>query len=416
MTADSGARQRAREMEAALHPGSDVGPAARAHVPRIFAAACLGMLVFGVVLTTLGAVVPLVTARFELTKETAASLFPLLSFGILAGSIVFGPIVDRYGYKVILLAATALTIVGIEGIAFASSVDALRAGVLVIGFGGGIINGATNALVADISVAGRSAGLSLLGIFFGIGAVGVPFALGVLLGAYSYSLILAMVGVLVLAPLAFMAATRFPAPKQAQGFPIADGIRLLREPFILLTGLMLFLESGMEITVGGWTATFFADELDVAARWTLVLLALYWLGLMLGRLALGTVLRTISPARAMFGCIALGLAGSALLVGAHQVAGAALGVLLLGGGFAATFPVVLGFVADRYSALSGTAFSIVIAMALVGGMLLPYVAGLLGSAYGLRTAFMLVPAALVLLALLLSVAARRAAVAGATIR
>ena len=56
--------------------------------------------------------------------------------------------------------------------------------------------------------------------------------------------------------------------------------------------------------------------------------------------------------------------------------------------------------ADRYAQLSGTAFSVVIVMALTGGMVLPYVTGVLGASYGLRGSFVIVPVALVLLALL----------------
>ena len=381
-------------------------PRAPQPAPRAFGAACLGMLVFGIVLTTLGAVLPSVIERFGLAKESAGSLFLLLSFGILAGSLVFGPIVDRYGYKALLVAAMALVVAGIEAIAFAPSLGALRAGILLIGFGGGVINGGSSALVADVSVDGRSARLSLLGIFFGIGAVGVPFTLGVLSRVFSSAAILAVVGLVVLGPLTFVAITEFPRPKHPQGFPVADGARLVRDPFILLTGLMLFLASGMEITVGGWTATFFNEELGVAANRALVLLSLYWFGMMLARLALGTALRDAVPSRALAGCITLGLLGSALLLSAHGVFPAALGVFLLGTGFAATFPVVLSYVAERYAALSGTAFSVVLVMALTGGMVLPYVTGVLGGVRGLRTSFLIVPSALVLLALLLSIVVR----------
>jgi len=371
-------------------------------VKRPFAAACLGMLVFGIVLTTLGAVLPSVIERFGLAKESAAALFLLLTFGILAGSLVFGPVVDRHGYKAMLLAATTLIVAGIETIAVASSLSVLRAGILLIGFGGGVVNGGSNALVADLSANGRSAGLNFLGVFFGIGAVGVPFTLGVLSGVYTAPAMLAAVGLTVLGPLAFIATTSFPEPKQAQGFPLADGARLLRDPFILLTGFMLFLESGIEITVGGWTTIFFSEELRVDADRALVMLALYWLGLMVARLALGTVLRAVVPAHALAVSIAVSLLGSALLLSARDVPVAALGVFLLGAGFAATFPVVLAFVGDRYATLSGTAFSIVFVMALTGGMILPYITGVLGGARGLRTSFLIVPAALVVIALLLS--------------
>ena len=137
----------------------------------LFAIACLGMLAFGIVLTTLGAVLPSVIERFGIDKAVAGSLFLLMTFGILLGSIVFGPIVDRNGYKGMLLLALALIVVGLEGIAFAPSMAWLRVAVSLIGFGGGIINGGTNALVADVSADGRTAGLSLLGVFFGVGVL-----------------------------------------------------------------------------------------------------------------------------------------------------------------------------------------------------------------------------------------------------
>ena len=375
----------------------------------LFAIACLGMLSFGIVLTTVGAVLPSVIERFGIDTASAGSLFLLLTFGILVGSLIFGPIVDRNGYKGMLLLATLVIIVGLEGIAFAPSMSSLRVAVVLIGFGGGIINGGTSALVADISTEERTAGLSLLGVFFGVGAVGVPFALGNLLGVFSYSTIIAAVGALVVIPLAITALTPFPAPKQPQGFPLAAAQGLVRDPMLLLMGLMLFLASGMEITVGGWAATFFKDELQIPDSRALVYLSLYWFGMTLGRLALSSAVRRVAPARVLSGCLAIAFCGALLLILTRSASLAVVGVFLLGCGFAASFPVVLGFVGDRYAHLSGTAFSIVIVMALPGGMILPYTTGVLGASYGLRGSFVIVPVALVCFALLLTATTSRLA-------
>ena len=373
----------------------------------LFVCACLGLLIFGIVLTTLGSILPSIMTRFGIDKAEAGSLFLLMTFGILAGSLVFGPLVDRYGYKGILLAATALIALGLEGIAFASSMGWLRIAVIVIGFGGGIINGGANALVADISIEERAADLSLLGVFFGLGAMGVPFALGVLINRYSQAALVAGVGALVLLPFAFMALAVFPAPKQAQGFPIADAGRLVRDRLLLLMGFMLFLESGIEITVGGWTSTFVTEVLAVRARNALIILSLYWLGMMLARVALGSILRRRSAFGVLYVCLTVALAGAALLLTTRSAGVAAAGVFMLGVGFAATFPIVLGLIGDRYATLSGTAFSVAIAMGLCGGMLLPYTAGVLGKSYGMRVSFAIVPAAVLVLAGLLGILMRR---------
>lgn len=373
----------------------------------LFTCACLGLLTFGIVLTTLGTVLPAVMPRYGIDKAAAGALFTLMTFGILIGSLVCGPIVDRHGYKGILIAATALIIVGLEGIAFAPSTGWLRLAVIIIGFGGGIINGGTNALVADISAESRGAGLSFLAVFFAVGAMGVPFVLGTLPVRISYSMVIAWVGALVLFPLLVIAGTRFPEPKQAQGFPIADAGKLIRDPLLLLMGFMLFLESGMEITVGGWTSTFFNEELAVPARTALIFLSLYWMGMLLARLSLGVILPRIQAIRVLYACIVVGLMGAALLLTTRNPGVAGLGVFLLGVGFAAMFPVVLGFIGDRYAGLSGTAFGLAIAMALVGGMLLPYVAGFLGERYGMRASLLIVPAALLMLMALLGVLSRK---------
>ena len=132
--------------------------------------------------------------------------------------------------------------------------------------------------------------------------------------------------------------------------------------------------------------------------------------MMLARIALGSALRRVAPTRVLFACLATAFLGAMLLILTRNVALAAVGVFLLGCGFAATFPVVLGFVGDRYTDLSGTAFSIVIVMALTGGMLLPYLTGVLGASYGLRGSFAIVPVALVLLSVLLVVSTRRSVV------
>ena len=74
------------------------------------------------------------------------------------------------------------------------------------------------------------------------------------------------------------------------------------------------------------------------------------------------------------------------------------GLILLGVGLAAGFPVMLGYVGDRYKAVSGTAFSIVISMALIGSMVTNYLMGMIAAHYGIQH---LVTVVLVLTALML---------------
>ena len=367
-----------------------------------FALACAGMLVFGIVLTSLGTILPEITTRFSVTKAQAGSLFTLLSFGILAGSLIFGPWVDRSGYRLPLAISLLLVVAGLELIAFGESMSWLRAGVALIGFGGGILNGGANALVADITTDSKAAGLSLLGVFFGVGAVGVPFALSALTGTADYTTLLTVLGALSALPMFAALMIQLPKPKQNRSVPLAQIGTLLRERPLLLMGAMLFLQSGMEITMGGWSATFAREELALDARAALLFLSLYWLGMMTARLALGRLLQRMSAVSALYTCIAGAFAGALLLLSARAIPVAAAGIFLVGAGFAGGFPIILGWVGERYAALSGTAFSIALTMALTGGMLFPYLTGVIGASSGLRSSLLIVPAALLGSALLLT--------------
>ena len=192
------------------------------------------MLIFGIVLTSLGALLPSLIDKFGIDKVNAGALMSLMSIGILLGSLVFGPIVDRYGYKNLLIICSFLILIGLEGIAYAPSFWILRVAVFGIGLGGGVINGGTNALVADISEKGRGADLSILGIFFGIGAIGIPLVLGLLGNRIPYENFIAVVGGIVLIPIVFFLSIRFPAPKQIQGLPIKEGLGLIKKATLVL--------------------------------------------------------------------------------------------------------------------------------------------------------------------------------------
>ncbi len=373
----------------------------------VFTAACLGMLIFGIVMTTLGPILPSIIERFELKKSDAGSLFLLMSLGMLVGSVVFGPVVDRYGFKWLLTVSAVLVFVGLEGIAFAGSLALLRGAVLLIGFGGGVINGGTNALVAEISKEGRSAGLSILGIFFGLGAFGVPFALGILLERFSYSGIIGSVALLLVALVCFFALVRFPAAKQRQGFPIRQGLGLTKDVTLLLLGSLLFLQSGMEITVSGWTATYLKEGLELADNQAALYFSLFWAGMILARLLLARLLVSASPAMVLKGSIGVALLGAVLLLASQSLVLAVPGIFLVGAGLAAGFPVVLGYVGDRYPELSGTAFSVVLVMALIGGSLLPYLTGAIADATNLRTSLIIIPVSLVCMVILLTVCLRK---------
>jgi MFS family permease len=351
----------------------------------VFICACLAMLLFGISLITLGSVATALQEKFQLDALASGTLFSILPIGILAGSLLFGPFSDRYGYKVILILSCLLIFAGFQGIAFAPDPGLLKVYIFLFGLGGGAINGATNAVVADISAANKGANLSLLGVFYAIGALGMPVVLGAMEKKFSFETIVSAIGYIPLAVCALCIFTRFPPGKQAGGVSLSQGLSLLREHALVLIGFFLFCVSSFEAIINNWTTTYLLKELPSAvSSQTLYALSLYIAGMAGMRLLLGSAFRSLSSLRILvlsFGCL---LAGCLLFhtPGSYPVAVA--GLVLIGIGLAAGFPVMLGLTGSLYASVSGTAFSMVLTIALVGNMLVNFAMGAIAERYGVE--------------------------------
>ena len=355
------------------------------HFKSVFIAACLGMLLFGIVLISLGTILPFVSEQFSLDPLQAGTLASILPAGILLGSIIFGPIVDRYSYRNLLIACTLIIFIGLEGIAFASSIFILQLSLLLIGIGGGAINGGTNALVADISEknpAHRSANLTFLGAFFGIGALGVPSLMALLSKYWNYHQIIAGIGVATLMPLIYYLLIAFPAPKHIQYIPVQGYLDMIKDEVLLLFGFFLFFLSAVEGIINNWTTTFL-DDRGFPPSEALLLLSVYVLCLTIMRLLLAIILRKKSPLLVLILSLLTLLIGAGLITLSDKHAFVWSSMILMGFGIAAGFPIVLGFVSKIYVKLRGTAFGFVLVLALLGNILINYLTGVVTKIYGI---------------------------------
>ena len=102
------------------------------------------------------------------------------------------------------------------------------------------------------------------------------------------------------------------------------------------------------------------------------------------RLITGTFLRKVDGLKIMYISFGLMLVGLVLLKMSTSLPIAIIALILLGAGIAGGFPILLGIVGNRYSTLSGTAFSFVLVIALIGNMLINYVTGIIAQHYGVK--------------------------------
>ncbi len=350
----------------------------------VFWAACLGMLLFGIGLITLGSMAPDLKTKFALDDVSSGTLFSILPIGILAGSLLFGPVCDRYGYKFMLIFSCVGMFIGFEGIAGVSSLTVLKIAIFLFGFAAGIINGATNAVVSDISKGSEGANLSLLGVFFGIGALGMPFIIGILKNKLSSFQIVMEVGWLTLAVGIFYSFIKFPPSKKALGFTSAKKGSLLKDRYLYFIAFFLFFDGSLEAIYNNWTTLYLTKHLSIAENKALYALSLYVAGIVAMRLLLGSVFRKVSLQRIFLISLLIILSGIILIHFSQSYTWSVVGLVLNGLGLAAGFPLMLGLAGNRYASRSGTAFSFIFTISLSGNMLINYLMGLVSEKYGIK--------------------------------
>ncbi len=150
---------------------------------------------------------------------------------------------------------------------------------------------------------------------------------------------------------------------------------------------------------GGYLSTHLTRGLGLAASAASLVLSAYWAALMLARIALSRWLRRTSPVVAVRwapAASAVAVAASLLPVPSWLSA-----LCLIGAGalLAGMFPTMLGILGSHFEPQAGTVFGLVFAMALCGGIFMPFGAAQLAVA-DLRLALAATAAAFALIALL----------------
>jgi FHS family glucose/mannose:H+ symporter-like MFS transporter len=159
---------------------------------------------------------------------------------------------------------------------------------------------------------------------------------------------------------------------------------LIKDNVLLLIAFFLFFQSGFEGMINNWTTTYLSDQNSVQQSNALFGLSSFVAGMIIMRLLNSSVLKSVSVKKILVASLIMILLGLTILKAGNSFSMSISGLVLLGAGLASGFPVMLGFVADRYPGISGTAFSLVLSIALLGNTLINYGMGIIAQNFGIR--------------------------------
>jgi len=348
--------------------------------------------------------------RLHIDLSQQGCLFLLLYLGIFISSLIVGPLIDYLGNKANLFVSSALVSAAMVWFALAHSFASAAMAAVLLGLGGGGLNTCTNALVSDVYGDERGPMLNLLGIFFGVGAVCVPLLAASIEGHFTIPQLFLSCALLTAVCAFGYALLSFPPAKASQAFSLREVVGVAKYEGLLLLGFILFLESGNEACIGGWTSTF-VNTIGYPARTATLVLASYWAALMVSRMVAARVLQGIGKSQLVLIIALLSTLGCAVLLATRSLILLFAGTALIGLSYGPIFPTTLAIAGDRYSQRAGTVFGLLFSIALMGGMLFPWTVGQVSQRLSVR-AGMVVPClgavGIILLSAIVSVRERSA--------
>lgn len=355
-----------------------------ARTRTLFISAAIGIGIYGIAFAVLGTVLgqPQMQSRLHLDTAQKGTIFLLLYTGVFVSNAIIGPFLEAFGNKAVLATAAAMVSVSLFWFSMMTSLPAAACSAMILGFGGGSLNVAVNALVSEIYPAKRAAMLNLLGVFFGVGALSLPLSVATLLSHFSIAQLFVISACLPAGAAVLYLRLSFPSQQIKRGIPLLDAARVLRYPVVLPVGLLLFFENANEAVIAAWTSIY-AVSLGFTPHTATLILSCYWASMMVGRTAASLLMKRLGKMPIIFGASTGAIVGCVLLFNARTPGATAMAVALTGVSFAPIFKTTLSIAGDRHPEAIAPIYGVVFAMSLLGAMSAPWIVGQISQRYSI---------------------------------
>ncbi len=352
-----------------------------------------GFFLAGILIAFLGAILPAWGHHLKSDFLTVGNYFLCLNAGILAATQAALRLLPRHGIRIVLVLGSAVACGGfllLAAIPGAASPLWRMGGVLILGFAFGLMNTALFHLVAPLYRHDPASTINLAGAFFGLGSLLTAVLVAGAFYVYTVPSILVFLALIPGFSAGIHARWRFEAPPVLPEPSLRQAMAEFKNPAAVLLSLLLFFQFGNEWAVAGWLTLFLVQRLGVSPEASLKMLAMYWAALLVGRAAVQWVISRVHHGKLLAVSLLSAMLGCGILWSTNNLFGAGVGLLLLGWGFAATYPLVIEKIGDRFPSYHPGFFNSIFSLALTGGLLAPWTLGFAAYFWGIR-AVMLLP-------------------------
>lgn len=259
-------------------------------------------------------------------------------------------------------------------------------GIWGLGVGAGLLHRGVFKAISPLYERDPTATMYLAGIFFGAGCVAVSLLVAGTFYVYTVGSILFWVAMIPAFYCGVYVKARGTLGLESEGARREADLRQtlsgLKSPVAVILALVLFFQFGNEWSLAGWLPLLLTKRVGVSPAASLMMLTLYWLALLVGRVLASALLERVSHGRLLAVSALAALFGCLVLATTNNRFGAVAGILLVGNGFASVYPLVVERIKVRFPSYHPGSFNGIFSFAVTGGLLAPWSLGFFVDRWG----------------------------------
>ncbi len=360
-----------------------------AAAPRVSGSgsALAGFLLSGFLMALLGAILPAWGYHRDPPDFVAVgNYFLSLAVGIVGAAALARRIMARRSLSFLLVFACALSCLSLAYLALVSPPFSpwwRVGGLLSLGLGAGLLNVALFHAISGSYQSDAAATVNRGGIWYGLGCLLATVL--VLAGTFFEYSVPGVLLVMATVPAGFAAMyvrRSYTARPEGAHPTLRQALRDFRSLGAVMFALLLFFQFGNEWSLAGWLPLFLIRRVGLSPNAALLILALYWLFLITGRLGSVEILPRVRHGRLLLGSVVAALFGCLVLYSTNNRFGAATGAAFVGAGYASIYPLVAEAIGRRFPYYHPGFFNGIFSLALVGGLIAPATVGYAAAGLG----------------------------------
>ncbi|WP_033578997.1 MULTISPECIES: MFS transporter [Priestia] len=349
----------------------------------------------GLVITAVGSVLPQLLTHYHVSYTVGGQLVLVGSLGFLIGVPLSSFLLGRFSEMNLLTISALMIALSQIGMLLLPPFEWIIVFNFLNGIGVAALEVVVATLMMEVFIGRRAIVMSYLEVSFGLGALLMPLIASLLISQnswrYSFFItsILALLMVVVCKMIPFKketVSTSESGASDANSEPAPVLAKNQRWKILALFSVMIFMYAGVESSMNNFLSSIFIVYLDVIPSQATLSISVFWVAMLIGRVATGWVIRIVTYERYLFGSIGGTIVSLVLFILLKEAVAGYILLAFLGLAMSGIYSITMVYANHTFTGSARIVTSLITGFSGLGGAVFPALIGFTMDASGITSA------------------------------